>query len=225
MGAAGGGGGWRGGGGRGRRWGRAGGSGRRAGAGRRWRTTRWGSRGRGCTRRPASAGWCCGRMRRAGMSRTRMRVSMAGVTAVLLRLHGHTDDRTEWQALLTWLPEPARTAAVDATAQFGAAIHTAHRLLGPKQPLLQYWCQAALASSSTIGQTMLDFVRARVVASPIILTGAQQRNLQQTIPIGVQQGWHYGYLDRAMLQALETTLVAAGQITLAEFRRVLLTAD
>lgn len=154
-----------------------------------------------------------------------MRVSMAGVTALLLRLYGHTDDRTAWQTLLTWLPEPARTAAVDATAQFGAAIHTAHRLLGPKQPLLQYWCQAALASSSTIGQTMLDFVRARVVASPIILTGAQQRNLQQTIPMGVQQGWHYGYLDRAMLQALETTLVAAGQITQAEFKRLLLTAD
>ena len=47
---------------------------------------------------------------------------------------------------------PAISPEAEATARFGAAIHTAHRLLstGSKRPILEHWCEAALDASPGI---------------------------------------------------------------------------
>lgn len=153
-----------------------------------------------------------------------MKVSMAAVTATLLHQCGHRDDRTQWQWLLPRLPEPKRTAVADATAYFGAALHTAHRLIGPKQPLLRHWCQAALAAADSIAPTMLDLVRARLLHAPIILTGTETRNQQQPAPLGQPHGWHHPHLDHAIIQAIGATLTEAGFITAADFRHLLTAA-
>ena len=57
----------------------------------------------------------------------------------------------DWRSLLPRLPAPISPEA-EAVARFGAAVHTAHRLLstGSKRPILEHWCEAALDASPGI---------------------------------------------------------------------------
>lgn len=137
-----------------------------------------------------------------------MKVAMAAVTAEVLRLSGVTGDRVQWPSLVEQLPDPQVAPQVDATAKFGAAIHSAHRLLpvGPKSPILEYWCQAALDASAGVAQAMLDFVAARSAPCPAVLTAAQQRNYTSPYRLMFQHGWQYDYLDVDVIEAICTVL-------------------
>ena len=149
-----------------------------------------------------------------------MTVAMAAVTAEVLRLFD--GDGPNWQTLAHPLHEPTITPEADATAKFGAAIHSAHRLLtvGSKAPLLEHWCREALAASPGIEQAMVDFVAVRATRCPVVLTAAQQRNYASPYRLTFQHGWHYDYLDVDVIAAIAAAL--EGRPAHAEVQRLLL---
>ncbi len=95
-----------------------------------------------------------------------------------------------------------------ATAHFGAAIHNAHRLcpVTDKQALLVHWCRSALADSPGIHQAMIDFVGARSLLFPAVMTTEQQRILNSPYLLQHQHGWKYDHLDAEMIRAILTAL-------------------
>ena len=97
----------------------------------------------------------------------------------------------------------------EALAQFGAAIHTAHRLVGVsgKNKMIDYWCRKAYHTSPGISKTMLDFVEARASNIPAVLTAAQQRNLHSPYRLLHSHGWKYsGNLDIDIILAIQEVL-------------------
>ena len=149
-----------------------------------------------------------------------MTVAMAAVTAEMLRLFD--DEGSDWQTLVRRLPEPSVTPEADATVRFGAAIHSAHRLLtvGSKAPLLEYWCREALRTSPGVEQAMVDFVAVRTARCPTVLTAAQQRNYASPYRLTFQHGWHYDYLDVDVIAAIAAVL--EGRPAHAEIQGMLL---
>jgi hypothetical protein len=137
-----------------------------------------------------------------------IRVAMAGVAAEVLRLSGLVEGEPDWRAVLSSAPEPPIAPEVEATARLGAAIHGAHRLLtvGPKRPILEHWCRAALDASPGIAETFLDLLEARTAPCPAVLTEAQQRNLASPYPLLLQHGWQWDHLDAEVLSAMEAAL-------------------
>lgn len=137
-----------------------------------------------------------------------IRVSMAAVAAEVLRLSGMIDGEPDWRALLASTPEPRIAPEAEATARLGAAIHGAHRLLtvGPKRPILEHWCAAALDASPGIAETFLDLLDARTAPCPAVLTSAQQRNLASPYRLLLQHGWQWDHLDAEVLTAMEAVL-------------------
>jgi hypothetical protein len=131
-----------------------------------------------------------------------MKIAMAATTAAVLRLFD-----TEYADLtkhLEYLPDPDLSAGADATAKFGAAIHNAHRLLtvGPKAPILEYWCQEALDTSPSIEQAMLDLIAARLSPCPAVMTRAQQQNytspsVSETVGVSIN-GFRIAYIPLEM---------------------------
>lgn len=124
-------------------------------------------------------------------------LAMAAVAAEVLELSGMPFSIPEFSI-------PAIPPEVEATARFGAAIHTAHRLLtvGPKRPILEHWCQAALDASPGIEAAMRDLAEARCAPCPAVLTAAQQRNLGSPYRLLLQHGWRWDYLDADLLEAI-----------------------
>ena len=121
---------------------------------------------------------------------------MAAVAAEAVRLSGIDAEPSE--ILLS--PE------AEATALFGAAIHSAHRLLAtvrPKQEVLKDWCREALAVCPEIEQAMRDLLEARSATVPAVLTAAQQRNLASPFRLLLQHGWRWDWLDADLLEAME----------------------
>jgi hypothetical protein len=137
-------------------------------------------------------------------------VAMAAVAAQVLSLSGMLDEEQDWRRLrLTTLPI---SPEAEATARFGAAIHTAHRLLatGSKRPILEHWCEAALDASPGIAGTMLDLVAARCAPCPAVLTAAQGRNLASPYRLTLQHGWRWDHLDADLIEALRAVLERRG---------------
>ncbi len=124
-------------------------------------------------------------------------LAMAAVAAEVLSLSGMPFSIPGFS-----IPEISPEA--EATARFGAAIHSAHRLLtvDPKQPILEHWCQAALDASPGIEEAMRDLAEARCAPCPAVLTAAQQRNLASPYRLLLQHGWRWDYLDADLLEAL-----------------------
>ncbi len=141
-----------------------------------------------------------------------MKVAMAAVTAAVLDLSG--DDLTDisWPDLLDRLPDPGVPDAIEAATRFGAAIHTAHRLLpvGSSDEILRYWLRMALAADPGVESAMLDLVAVRAAPAPAVLTAAQQANLGSPYPLQFQHGWRYCYLDWALLKAIGDVLAERG---------------
>lgn len=137
-----------------------------------------------------------------------IRVAMAAVAAQVLRVSGMVEGEPDWRALLASTPEPRIAPEAEATARLGAAIHGAHRLLtvGPKRPILEHWCAAALEASPGIAETFLDLAEARIAPCPAVLTAAQQRNLSSPYRLLLQHGWQWDHLDAEVLTAIETVL-------------------
>lgn len=104
----------------------------------------------------------------------------------------------------TPLSPPKVLPEVEATARFGAAIHTAHRLLanGPIAPLLERWCRSALEASPGIAETMRDFAAVRLAPLPAVLTAEQQRNLASPYRLLLQHGWRWDFLDAEVIAAI-----------------------
>lgn len=102
------------------------------------------------------------------------------------------------------LSPPEVPPEVEATARFGAAIHTAHRLLanGPIAPLLKRWCRSALEVSPEIAATMRDFVTVRLAPLPAVLTAEQQRNFASPFRLLLQHGWRWDFLDAEVIAAI-----------------------
>jgi hypothetical protein len=122
------------------------------------------------------------------------------------------------------LPTPAISPEAEATARLGAAVHTAHRLLtvGPKRPILEHWCQAALDASPGIEEAMLDLIEARCAPCPAVLTAAQQRNLASPYRLLLQHGWRWDHLDAELIEALQAVLERRGRPTGERITRLLL---
>jgi hypothetical protein len=139
-------------------------------------------------------------------------LAMAAVAAEVLNLSGMIEERQDGQRLLSHLPPPAISPEAEATARFGAAIHTAHRLLttGSKRPILEHWCEAALDASPGIADTMLDLVAARCAPCPAVLTAAQQRNLASPYRLTLQHGWRWDHLDADLIESIRAVLERRG---------------
>lgn len=131
-------------------------------------------------------------------------VAMAAVAVQVLNLSGMIDEEIDRQRL----PLPSISPEAEATARFGAAIHTAHRLLptGSKRPILEHWCEAALDASPGIAETMLDLIAARCAPCPAVLTAAQQRNLASPYRLTLQHGWRWDHLDADLIEAVRAVL-------------------
>ena len=139
-----------------------------------------------------------------------IRVAMAATAAQVLRLSGMIEGEPDGRAILASTPEPRLSPAAEATARLGAALHSAHRLLtvGPKEPILRHWCEAALDAAPDIRTTFLDLVEARSALCPAVLTAAQQRNLASPHRLLLQHGWQWDHLDAEMLAVLGSVLGA-----------------
>jgi hypothetical protein len=139
-------------------------------------------------------------------------IAMAAVAAEVLNLSGMIEETQDWQRLLPRLSGPKISPEAEATARFGAAIHTAHRLLptGSKRPILEHWCEAALDASPGIAETMLDLVAARCAPCPAVLTAAQQRNLASPYRLTLQHGWRWDHLDADLIEAIRAVLERRG---------------
>src|SRR5215210_7799591 len=153
-----------------------------------------------------------------------IRVSMAAVAAEVLRLSGLIDGEPDWRALLASTPEPRIAPEAEATARLGAAVHGAHRLLtaGPKRPILEHWCEAALDASPGIEATLLDLVEARCAPCPAVLTAAQQRNLASPYRLTFQHGWRWDHLDADLIEAIQAVLERRGRPARERIARLLL---
>ncbi len=134
-----------------------------------------------------------------------IQVAMAGVTTAVLRFTESDRDPTD---IHHRVQVPVLSSEAEATAMFGAAIHTAHRLLGVRSIhlLLTHWCTRALHTSPSIADTMVDLVDARTAPVPAVMTAAQQRNLASPYRLTFQHGWRYPYLDLELIQALIVAL-------------------
>jgi hypothetical protein len=138
-----------------------------------------------------------------------MRVAMAAVAAEVLHLSGLMENPPDGPALVALAGRSPRVSPeVEAVARLGAAIHSAHRLLtvGPKAPLLEHWCAAALAASPGIEATLLDLVEARSAPCPAVLTAAQQRNAASPYRLLLQHGWQWEHLDADVVTAIRKVL-------------------
>jgi hypothetical protein len=151
-------------------------------------------------------------------------VAMAAVAAQVLNLSGMLAEEQDWRRLLPRLPTPPISPEAEATARFGAAIHTAHRLLatGSKRPILEHWCEAALDASPGIAGTMLDLVAARCAPCPAVLTAAQGRNLASPYRLTLQHGWRWDHLDADLIEALRAVLERRGHPAGERIDRLLL---
>ena len=153
-----------------------------------------------------------------------IQVAMAAVAAEVLKLSGMLEEEQVWQSLLPRLPAPEITPEQEATARFGAAVHTAHRLLptGAKPPFLEPWIAAALDASPGVEAAMLDLVAARCSPCPAVLTAAQQRNLASPYRLLLQHGWRWDHLDADLIQAIRNVLTRRGRPAGDEIDRFLL---
>jgi hypothetical protein len=153
-----------------------------------------------------------------------IQVAMAAVAAEVLNLSGMLAEEVDWQTLLPRLPPPAISPEAEATARLGAAIHTAHRLLpvGPKGPILEHWCEAALDASPGVEAAMRDLLATRCAPGPAVLTEAQQRNLASPYRLLLQHGWRWDHLDADLLEAIQAVLERRGWPVREEVARKLL---
>lgn len=153
-----------------------------------------------------------------------MHVAMAAVAAQVLDLSGMVDDSPSWHALLQRLDSPKISPAAEALARFGAAIHTAHRLLtvGPKRPLLEHWCEAALDADSGIAEAMFDFIDIRTaLPCPAVLTAAYGRNYRSPYRLLLQHGLRWDYLDAELIEAIVAVLDRRGHNVRESVNRLL----
>ncbi|HKI06417.1 MAG TPA: hypothetical protein VKK31_30840 [Thermoanaerobaculia bacterium] len=143
--------------------------------------------------------------------------AMAAVAAEVLNLSG-------MPVLGSMEPKTEIAPEAEATARLGAAIHTAHRLLtaGPKRPILEHWCEAALDASPGIEETLFDLIEARCAPSPAVLTAAQQRNLASPYRLLLQHGWRWDHLDADLILAVEAVLERRGRPARDRIARLLL---
>ncbi len=115
---------------------------------------------------------------------------------------------------------PSPSAAAEATACLGAAVHTAHRHLPVTGhgDLLTHWCRRALDHDADgAAAAMLDLASARLAAPPggpdlpALLTAAEERNRARPAPLLLQHGWRWPHVDGDLLRAMHAALAAAGR--------------
>lgn len=137
-----------------------------------------------------------------------MHVAMAATAIEVIRVLDRPEQYLDWPSLLKSASEYPVAAETDATAKFGAAIHSAHRLLSidKDNEILKYWCSAALDASLGIQEAMLAFFAARINPIPAVLTAAQHQNFNSPYPLLMQHGLKYNYLDAPLLKVLEQLL-------------------
>jgi len=139
-----------------------------------------------------------------------MQVAMAATAMEVIRLLDRPKKHLDWPNLLTNTPEYPVSSEAEATAKFGAAIHSAHRLLNidDSSEILQYWCSAALAASPGVQEAMLAFYASRLKPIPAVLTQTQHQNFHSAYALMMQHGLKYNYIDAPLLQVIERLLEA-----------------
>lgn len=133
----------------------------------------------------------------------------AGMAAAALEALGH-GTTPDVAALIRDLPRPVITPEHLATAELGAAIHTAHRLADflRKDELVRHWLERAFDTSPGIAQAMLELVATRSVDLPALFTPAQQSNLASSYMLQLQHGWRYDHVDACLVQAIINVLAS-----------------
>jgi hypothetical protein len=140
------------------------------------------------------------------LTRLGVRRAAAAIAAELLTAAGSVDQPAALAAV-----GPALPAAAEATALFGAAVHSAHRLAGPgKARVLEAWCRDALAASPSAAAAMVRLAAVRAAPCPAVLTAEQRDELAAPYPLGLQHGWRWDHLDADLLLAMRRALAAAG---------------
>ena len=134
------------------------------------------------------------------LSKEGIRVAMSAVASQVLQLE--SEKAPTWHELLRQSAPPEIAPQTEAAASLGAALHSAHRLACPDGQLLEHWLRQALKASPQAAQVMLDLVSARCSPCPAVLTAAQQRLADSPIPLSLQHGWQYDFLDAELLEAL-----------------------
>ncbi|MBV8201707.1 MAG: hypothetical protein JOZ15_13885, partial [Acidobacteria bacterium] len=141
-------------------------------------------------------------------------VAMAAVACEVLHLAGMGPaGELGWRELLRRLPPLQVPGNVEAVARLGAAVHGSHRLLpvSAKAPLLESWCDAALAASPGVESAMLDLVAARAAPLPAVLTAAQRHNLDSEHRLGLAHGWRWDHVDADLIEAIVASLERHGR--------------
>ncbi len=133
-----------------------------------------------------------------------------GIALLVDNLASIIDDRSTAGAKSSNPHETNITPHHRALAYFGAAIHTAHRLLPitDDQGLLQYWCHKAYTTSPGIAKVMENFIEARASRIPSVLTDSQQQIVSSEFSLLHSHGWKYEHLDLRMIQAILETFKA-----------------
>ncbi len=143
-------------------------------------------------------------------------VAMAATATETLRLLGMQEGGCALPGDLS--SSPRATPEAEGLARFGAALHSAHRLVSvsPKESILKHWCNRAAEASSQASSIMRDFIEARCRQAPAVATSAQQRMLAQGFPLLLQHGWRWEFLDLDVIEAALAALDPSGRSLGAE---------
>lgn len=140
-----------------------------------------------------------------------MKLAMVAATAAVLNVTGEVGGDGLLD-LAGALPDPQISQEQEAVARFGAALHTAHRLVAvtSKRPILEHWIESALNTSPGIIRAMLELVSVRGAPIPAALSVAWRRNLESDYPLSLQHGWAWPGLDVNVIEAITAVLDRTG---------------
>lgn len=137
-------------------------------------------------------------------------VAMAAVAAELARRT--TGSSLSWREVLARAPGPTPAPEVEAAANFGAALHLAHRLVAVhgKDELLQHYCRRALEASPELAPAMLALIELRAAPCPLPLAPALHQDEPARQLRLVQRGLDWVALDVELMQAMCAVLEERG---------------
>ncbi|GJM08192.1 MAG: hypothetical protein DHS20C11_04680 [Lysobacteraceae bacterium] len=139
-------------------------------------------------------------------------LAMASVSAQILSLSGQLDANEGWRTVHSRVPAADISPQASATAMFGAAMHTAHRMASvtAMDELLEYWCNRAIETWPGIASSMQQVLAMRSSDLGPTMHAAELANQASECPLNPQHGWHYDYADIDLVNAIVNVLQRCG---------------
>jgi hypothetical protein len=137
------------------------------------------------------------------LSKDGIEIAVSVIADEVYRLAGYAETSADCFRI-----EPNLSKEHQALVEFGAAIHTTHRLISvrDRKSILEYWCRKAYETSPDIASTMLELVEARLAPVPEVLTTAQQQNVLSEFKLQFSHGWKYDQLDIELIEIIRDVL-------------------